>query len=96
MGRRILFMSSWFFQDMLNSGEHHYTIKEGLPKDVRIVKVSMDVGFIRDQVAFMLESAEWPEMSEGQTIPTFDVTIATIQPKQEPASEPATRFREFT
>jgi hypothetical protein len=96
MGRRILVISSWFFQGMMQEGERHYVIEEGLPADARVIRVSSDYAFVRDSIAFMLESAEWPEISEDGHIPEIIVSVKTIEPDKALVKMPPMKFREFT
>ena len=61
-GRRTIRVSDWFLQTILASGERHYIVSHGLPKDTRIVNCIFDQRF---SLLFLLESAEWPEDPEG-------------------------------
>ncbi len=82
MGRKILAMSRPFFLDLWKGGESHYrVVKDPLPDDVRLVKVSMDLFFGVDTVAFMLESDEWPEVPSGHNVPQIEPIFETIHPE---------------
>jgi hypothetical protein len=89
MGRRIIRFSRDLFTQMLQNGERHYTITDGLPADARMVGISEHFYFATDEVAVMFESAEWSEM-------THPLALVPVFTAIEPASEPPVRFREFT
>ncbi len=92
MGHKILRMSRQFFNALLETGERHYRVIDGLPADTVMTGISEQFYFSTDAIAVKFESEEWPEITPGAAIPVMDLRIDTIQP----ASEPAVRFREFT
>lgn len=79
MGRKILKMSKDFFRSMFSEGDQHYrVIADALPAGTTICKVSIDLFFDRDQIAFMLESPEWPDVPEGHAVPFIEPKLQSI------------------
>ena len=82
MGRRILLMGRDFFLDIFGPGPRGYeVIEDALPPGTRIVKVSMDAYFSTDQIAFMLESPDWPEVAEGARVPEIMPVLRRLETK---------------
>lgn len=79
MGRRILRMSKEFFCEILSEGEKHYrVIKDALPPNATIVRMSMSAFFSTDDIGIMLESSDWPEVPPGFPLPTIEPILKSI------------------
>ncbi len=92
MGRRILVASRCFLFQLFGDGEKHYRIKaDAIPEDAEIIRVQMDLE--KDDVRFLLQSSEWPDVRVGGLLPEIRPLIETFV---KDASEPPVRFREFT
>ena len=86
-GRRIVRISRSLFSQMLISGERHYVVKNGLPVDASLVKMSMDIHFMSDEVTCMFESLDWSEIDEGGQLPEVRPKFEMLQEDYKPFSE---------
>lgn len=62
-GRCSLTMSDRFLASFLATGKYHaYEVINGLPSDARVIGCTLSSNF---EVILLIESMEWPELSEG-------------------------------
>lgn len=84
MNQAILKVSPEWFAGMLKSAEEGATrrydiVKNGLPRDVRVVDVWSDSEHIPPRtISLLLESAFFPETLSGRDVPVLDSPIFQV------------------
>ena len=74
--RKCLHVSDRFFADLFSDGSRTFeVIRDGIPKDARVVDVRFD-GFAR-KFAVLLESDEFDEAEEGTPYPQIEPIMET-------------------
>lgn len=74
IGRRLKRMrvSPDFLIEWLKYKEAHYTIKNTLPEDTKVIRVYESLHFYLGEVWIVIESKEFKELPEGAMIPELE------------------------
>lgn len=54
---------------------------DGMPEDAKIVGISESVYFLKDEIGLKVESASFPELGEGESIPELKITVMEVRPE---------------
>lgn len=76
MGQKVVFISHDLITRLLKQGElPRTTVRNGLPEDAELVRIIPDfsVAFAvkPPRIGLFYQSAEWPELKEGEEIPVL-------------------------
>ena len=76
MGRRILRISSTFLVDLFGAGgnEGWEVFEDPLPRDTRLINATIAFPYHENggDLELLIESAEWPEVGQGELIPEIN------------------------
>ena len=77
--RMLLHISPEILVDLLSLDGTRLIEIKGMPKDARIINVSDQMGFDRDQISFMIESSEFPAIQKGCHIPEMKLDVRLVK-----------------
>ena len=82
--RKILHVSPEILVSLLSLDGTRLIEITGMPKDARIINVTDQCRFDKDQISFMVESQEFPDILEGCTIPEIRLEVRLIESPDTP------------
>ena len=76
-------VSASIIEHFLGAGIKHFKINNPLPKDARVIGIISDYQSL-PLYHFLIESAEWPELEDGQEIPIIrDLGFVDLRSSEE-------------
>lgn len=84
--RKTVHISDSIWPALFGQDVRSYRVTRGLPNDARCVGAVKDINF----VALSFESDTWPEVSDGQPYPLFDIQLTADPDRPAPTLGHAT------